>query len=738
MRMAMNIWRFICGLSLGILLLYPQLAFCQDEIYIVKRNGSLGIVDHSGKSLTQFVYDEVYAYSAEEVHEKNHFPDGACLIRVKKKGMYGYVDRKGNVVVPLEYDDGQVEVEKGEMDWIIVKKKGKWGVITRKNRERIHFVYDRICGYTSEGESPLINRILVKKDGKWGCIDTLGNEVIKCKYNEMQGFFDGLAGVRNSAGKLGIIDRYGKQIIPFVYDSLWSIDGDYIVVKKDGQLGVIDRSNNIVFPFGECWGLFVSSGEIVVYPQKPTREKNTEITYDRNGRRWEWAEKERLFEGYCKYIKGKKSYKKDYEKYKENDAYFKEYNKKLYLKAIWYDSPEVVSSADYSFGTAITANKLIENVVFRINGVVKYGMVTTDYTCCFIKGNIELKSGENQLEISVYEKDGQVEKVTRKIVYKEASKPLIYWLTEPQIVGENVNFKIAVKSGSKVSVKIFLNGTLSRAAGVIEDDGYDYSRKFLLSGLVNGDNTIRVEASNNAGTTISKRIVKYTNIGTETGNKLALVIGNQNYQYDELYTPIADADAVARKLQGLGFTVVKRTNLNKTQMESEVEQFAKRAKNSEIALFYYAGHGRDYDYNAYMQPLGASIVKPSDVKIQCVGVNYVIDMLEESRCRIKMVLVDACRTVVRGESNTDVELYNFNTPVGTFISYSTSPGKGAIDGSNHSPYCKAFLELLDVKGLSHSVFFSRIMQKVYEETNKSQKPRNIDGIMNGEFFFNPR
>jgi uncharacterized protein len=53
-------------------------------------------------------------------------------------------------------------------------------------------------------------------------------------------------------------------------------------------------------------------------------------------------------------------------------------------------------------------------------------------------------------------------------------------------------------------------------------------------------------------------------------NRIALVIGNSDYQYAPLKNPKNDADDITKSLEELGFDVLKYTNTNQMLMKESI------------------------------------------------------------------------------------------------------------------------------------------------------------------------
>ena len=229
------------------------------KLYLVRvrRNGKYGYVDKSGHEVIPCKYDD-----AED------FIEG--LAKVEKDDKYGFIDKKGREVIPCKYDrtfnfseglaravkddkygfidkEG-IEVIPCKYDWACkfseglakVKKDYKYGFIDKEGIEVIPCKYDDAFEF-SEGLA------CVEKDDKWGFIDKVGREVIPCKYDDAGNFSEGLAYVRKYY-KYGFIDKEGIEVIPCKYDYVGNFSEGLAYVEKDDKEGFIDREGREVIP----------------------------------------------------------------------------------------------------------------------------------------------------------------------------------------------------------------------------------------------------------------------------------------------------------------------------------------------------------------------------------------------------------------------------------------------------------------------------------------------------------
>lgn len=325
---------------------------------------------------------------------------------------------------------------------------------------------------------------------------------------------------------------------------------------------------------------------------------------------------------------------------------------------------------------------------------------------------------------------------------------ILTWLgSTTETTQKNYNLKISVKSSSKIEdVAIYINDEVHRGLNAVINDGYTSKIEKTLS-LGEGNNNIKVVVKNSAGTsTIEKNIVLKSNYVQPANDKrIALIIGNSNYKDgNKLANPVNDATDIANKLEKLGFDVIKVLDQTKQGMETVMMQFGRKAANYDVALFYYAGHGVRYEGVNYLVPVNADLPDETSIKYNCTNANIVLDYMEKAKCKMKIVILDACRNNPferswhRGLDGGGLSF--MSAPAGTFIAFSTAPGDVAADGiagQRNSPYTSALLEMLDKPNVSLTDFFQEVLEKVARKTNNKQTPWTSNSFI-GKFYFNKK
>ena len=142
----------------------------------------------------------------------------AAVGKTDKDSKYGFIDKIGNEIIPVEYDDAYDFSE----NYAWVCKGNRYGCINTEGKLVIDYQYESV-GYTDDGRKRGIYTGFykfseglagVKKNGKWGFVDYSGNIVIPFEYDEVFNFSEGFAWVKKK-GKWGLVDKFGTTTFDF-------------------------------------------------------------------------------------------------------------------------------------------------------------------------------------------------------------------------------------------------------------------------------------------------------------------------------------------------------------------------------------------------------------------------------------------------------------------------------------------------------------------------------------------
>lgn len=214
--------------------------------------------------------------------------------------------------------------------------------------------------------------------------------------------------------------------------------------------------------------------------------------------------------------------------------------------------------------------------------------------------------------------------------------------------------------------------------------------------------------------------------------RVALVVGNSAYQNVALLpNPVHDGAMIVATLKNAGFDVVdSRHDVPAAELRRALRDFADRARDADIAVVYYAGHGMEVNGTNYLIPVDAKLERDTDVYDEAVSLDRVLVAIEPAK-QLRLVILDACRdnpfvksmkrTVASraiGRGLAQVEPASPNT----LIAYSAKAGSTALDGDTNSPFTIALSKHLTTPGLDVRRAFGFVRDDVLKDTANRQEP----------------
>lgn len=237
---------------------------------------------------------------------------------------------------------------------------------------------------------------------------------------------------------------------------------------------------------------------------------------------------------------------------------------------------------------------------------------------------------------------------------------------------------------------------------------------------------------------------------------VALIIGNSAYQHlTPLTNPEADADAIEKLFDELGFETYDATDADLKKLRRTIDRFIEDAEGVDVALVYYAGHGVEAGGENYLVPVDADVSSLDDATEKLVPLSGIMSRLREV-APLSFVLLDACRdnpfppgATIRtvpgaeplavaasglGETRTmgkfgkaavEGKTAAANDSIGTLIGFAAEPGQRALDGEpgGNSPYAAAVLRHVPaMAGEEISTVMRMVAEEVYLKTGGRQRP----------------
>lgn len=215
-----------------------------NELASVKKNNKYGFVNRSGKLIIPIQFDN------------NSDFQNSGLALVEKNHKFGFIDKADNEIIPLNYQDASDST----LDSIVVlNKNGKWAFFDSFGKQKTEFTYDEIVltniDIKGESESTFWKNglILVRKNGKVAYLDKNLKEVIPFgKYDFGERFNQNRIAIISKNGKYGIINEFGKEIIQPKYDTLEHPEEDYheseiFEGKNKNYITLLDKRGNKIY-----------------------------------------------------------------------------------------------------------------------------------------------------------------------------------------------------------------------------------------------------------------------------------------------------------------------------------------------------------------------------------------------------------------------------------------------------------------------------------------------------------
>lgn len=236
----------------------------EDNILTYEENGKLGIIDFSGKKVTEAEYDNIYAMPGIEksiVIEKDGkkgllssnsgeiiieptYTEITSLTDTYENGyivkndnnLYGVVAADKTKVLDTKY----IEVKKiYSNEMYVVNENGKIEIVDKTGKVILNSGYDNIVDIQSD-------KVIIIKDGKYGVLDTKGDTIIEPKYENIK-FSNTKNYISQLNGKYGIIDEDDNKLVNFIYSDINYINSAnfYEAEKADYKTDIIDRNFKI-------------------------------------------------------------------------------------------------------------------------------------------------------------------------------------------------------------------------------------------------------------------------------------------------------------------------------------------------------------------------------------------------------------------------------------------------------------------------------------------------------------
>jgi formylglycine-generating enzyme required for sulfatase activity len=214
-------------------------------------------------------------------------------------------------------------------------------------------------------------------------------------------------------------------------------------------------------------------------------------------------------------------------------------------------------------------------------------------------------------------------------------------------------------------------------------------------------------------------------------DRIALVIGNNQYPADGLFPTlkncVADATLVADTSDKMGFHVLRVFNATRSQMDDKRAEFESALRPGCTAVFYFAGHGIEYEKTDYLMAANAKLKARSLLGEESMNAETFAQAMVGGGARSSFLFLDCCREsppaewVTRGVRKRGLAKLDIQGDL--IVAYAATPGQAALDGdetAKNSPYATALAHWLPM-GLAHPQMFQEVRREVFQATKGEQR-----------------
>ncbi len=243
--------------------------------FIVKKSGKYGIIDDQEKVILPLEYNMIRSYP---------YNDGSYLSQ-NSEGKFGCVTLDGKITLPFEYDQlndgsgqsilisvkekkcGIVQVNQGlpteiltcdyddirvNQQSFIISKGGKFGLLDNYGKIIAPLEFDMIT-IANDRDYSKSSLYIAQKDNRYVLLNSSGQKITSQSYKSLSKLSELSTEYYSSKtqcikfvadnNKVGVLDFYGQELIPAIYDEIESISKSNIVYRQNQYLGLYNYIN---------------------------------------------------------------------------------------------------------------------------------------------------------------------------------------------------------------------------------------------------------------------------------------------------------------------------------------------------------------------------------------------------------------------------------------------------------------------------------------------------------------
>ena len=197
-----------------------------------KKDSKLGLIDLNGKVVLEADYEDIVT-----------IPGVKNVLLVKQNGKYGVFNTTAlELIIDAKYNEIKTLSNDYKNGFIVKDDTNLYGIIGADKKELLEIKYEDI--------KPIVctDSFVVVKDGQLRLVSTVGTTILSDGFDSIESV-DGDYVVAIKGGKYGILSKEGKQVVSFKYEGLKHAFDKYYIAQKDGLKGIIDIEDEEKVPF---------------------------------------------------------------------------------------------------------------------------------------------------------------------------------------------------------------------------------------------------------------------------------------------------------------------------------------------------------------------------------------------------------------------------------------------------------------------------------------------------------
>src|SRR5579871_2590693 len=210
--------------------------------------------------------------------------------------------------------------------------------------------------------------------------------------------------------------------------------------------------------------------------------------------------------------------------------------------------------------------------------------------------------------------------------------------------------------------------------------------------------------------------------------RVALVVGDGNYQKTPLPTAANDAGLIAQTLQAAGFDVIGARDLDADGLRNSFREFIEKVQAdpaNTVAMIYLAGYGVQLAGENYFIPVDAKISRDTDIPVEGLRISDYTRQLASFGVKASIVVLDSAgpQPFIEGGNPIAGGLALVEPSPNMLIAFNAAPGTVAPpETGNYGVYAQSLAEMIRTGGLPLPDVFDRVRLRVSEASKGAQVP----------------